>query len=89
MSNTICSRGGLIQRDLADMARATDPEALLVDAMAGPLFREELHAIDALIAGQGIGIASDVLVARELAAGELVKVLDLSLPGLGFRARCG
>jgi LysR family glycine cleavage system transcriptional activator len=68
-----------------DMARATDPDALLVDATVGPLFREELHAIDALIAGQGIGIASDVLVARELAAGELVKVLDLSLPGLGFR----
>lgn len=67
-----------------DMARATDPDALLVDATAGPLFREELHAIDALIAGQGIGMASDVLVARELAAGELVKVLDLSLPGLGF-----
>ena len=67
-----------------DMARATNPEALLVDIMAGPLFREELHAIDALIAGQGIGIASDVLVARELAAGDLIKVLDLSLPGFGY-----
>ena len=32
-------------------------------------FREELHAIEAVIAGQGIGIFSDVLVARELAAG--------------------
>ncbi len=30
-------------------------------------FREELHAIEAVIAGQGIGIFSDVLVARELA----------------------
>jgi LysR family glycine cleavage system transcriptional activator len=30
-------------------------------------FREELHAIEAVIAGQGIGIFSDVHVARELA----------------------
>jgi LysR family glycine cleavage system transcriptional activator len=47
-------------------------------------FREELHAIDAVIAGQGIGICSDVLVARELATGTLVKALDLTLPGYGF-----
>jgi LysR family transcriptional regulator, glycine cleavage system transcriptional activator len=33
-------------------------------------FREELHAIEAVIAGQGIGIFSDVL--------------DLSLPGYSF-----
>ncbi|MBS0340120.1 MAG: LysR family transcriptional regulator [Proteobacteria bacterium] len=47
-------------------------------------FREELHAIEAVIAGQGIGIFSDVLVARELAAGTLVKAFPLSLPGYGF-----
>ena len=47
-------------------------------------FREELHAIEAVIAGQGIGIFSDVLVARELAAGTLVKAFDLSLPGYRF-----
>jgi LysR family glycine cleavage system transcriptional activator len=47
-------------------------------------FREELHAIEAVIAGQGIGIFSDVLVAQELAAGTLVKVLDMSLPGYRF-----
>ena len=47
-------------------------------------FREELHAIDAVIAGQGIGICSDVLVARELQTGTLVRALDLSLPGYGF-----
>ena len=47
-------------------------------------FREELHAIEAVIAGQGIGIFSDVLVAQELAAGTLVKVFDLSLPGYWF-----
>jgi len=47
-------------------------------------FREELHAIEAVIAGQGIGIFSNVLVARELAAGTLVKAFDLSLPGYRF-----
>jgi LysR family glycine cleavage system transcriptional activator len=47
-------------------------------------FREELHAIEAVIAGQGIGIFSDVLVANELASGTLVKAFDLSLPGYRF-----
>jgi LysR family transcriptional regulator, glycine cleavage system transcriptional activator len=47
-------------------------------------FREELHAIEAVIAGQGIAICSDVLVARELATGVLVKALNLALPGYGF-----
>ena len=47
-------------------------------------FREELHAIEAVIAGQGIGIFSNVLVAHELAAGTLVKAFDVSLPGYCF-----
>ena len=47
-------------------------------------FREELHAIDAVIAGQGIGICSDVLVARQLQTGTLVHALNLTLPGYGF-----
>jgi LysR family glycine cleavage system transcriptional activator len=47
-------------------------------------FREELHAIEAVIAGQGIGIFSNVLVAPELAAGTLVKAFDVSLPGYRF-----
>jgi LysR family glycine cleavage system transcriptional activator len=47
-------------------------------------FREELHAIEAVIAGQGIGIFSDVLVAPELASGTLVKAFGLSLPGYCF-----
>lgn len=47
-------------------------------------FREELHAIEAVISGQGIGIFSDVLVARELSTGLLVKAFNLSLPGYGF-----
>lgn len=49
-------------------------------------FREELHAIEAVTAGQGVGIFSDVLVARELASGTLVKAFDLKLPGYSFYA---
>lgn len=47
-------------------------------------FREELHAIEAVIAGQGFGLLSSVLVGAELAEGALVKAFDLSLPGYGF-----
>lgn len=47
-------------------------------------FREEIHSIEAVIAGQGIGICSDVLVGEELRAGRLVKAFDCPLPGYGF-----
>ena len=47
-------------------------------------FREESHAIEAVIAGQGVGIFSDVLVERELASGTLVKTFDMKLPGYSF-----
>jgi LysR family glycine cleavage system transcriptional activator len=47
-------------------------------------FREELHAIEAAVSGQGIAICSDVLVAPELASGALVKVANVTLPGYGF-----
>lgn len=47
-------------------------------------FREELHAIEAVIAGQGFGLFSNVLVASELAAGTLVKAFDMALPGYSF-----
>lgn len=53
-------------------------------AMEHLSFREELHAIEAVLAGQGIGLFSDVLVAAELASGALVKTIDLSLPGYHF-----
>ena len=49
-------------------------------------FREELHAIDAVIAGQGIALLSDVLVGRELADGTLVRLSEIVLPGYGFYA---
>ena len=47
-------------------------------------FREELHAIEAVVAGQGLGICSDVLVEPELTRGALVRVSDIILPGYGF-----
>lgn len=66
------------------IARGLAPDALASNPPPGLHFREELHAIDAVIAGQGIGIFSDILVGSELASGALVKVVDLALPGLGF-----
>lgn len=47
-------------------------------------FREELHAIEAAISGQGIAICSDVLVATELASGALVKLTNVTMPGCAF-----
>ena len=47
-------------------------------------FREELHAIQAVIAGQGAGICSGILVRHEITSGELVRVSDVALEGYGF-----
>jgi LysR family glycine cleavage system transcriptional activator len=66
------------------MAQRIDNRVSLDIAASGLTFSEELHAIDAVIAGQGVGLFSDVLVAHELATGELVRLLDLALPGFGF-----
>lgn len=48
------------------------------------VFQEEAHAIEAIIAGQGLGICSDVLIGAELAKGTLVAVSRVNLPGLAF-----
>lgn len=66
-----------------ELASTTDPGAHDLRNVALS-FREELHAIDAVLAGDGIAILSDVVVADDLAAGKLVKALDLALPGYGF-----
>jgi LysR family glycine cleavage system transcriptional activator len=47
-------------------------------------FREELHAIDAVEASQGVAMLSDIVVGRELKSGVLVKAHNLSLAGYGF-----
>jgi LysR family transcriptional regulator, glycine cleavage system transcriptional activator len=65
-------------------ARRTWRDIPELSAMEHLSFREELHAIEAVIAGQGIGLFSDVLVAPELASGALVKAFDLCLPGYHF-----
>jgi LysR family transcriptional regulator, glycine cleavage system transcriptional activator len=66
------------------MARSVDPELPGLGEIGDLNFREELHAIEAVIAGQGISMLSDVVVARELESGLLVKALDLAIPGLAF-----
>jgi len=53
-------------------------------SLASLSFREELHAIEAAIAGQGLAICSDVLVRPELANGALVTVSPVRLSGYGF-----
>ena len=40
--------------------------------------------LDAVLAGQGIAILSDVVVAAELASERLVKVHDLGVPGFSY-----
>lgn len=73
-------------RTWAVAMHAADPFFGQPQETDGFSFWEELHAIEAVIGGQGVGICSDVLVARELQVGALVKVSELSLPGFGFFA---
>ena len=65
-------------------AQSIDPSIPETNKAWDLSFREELHAIDAVAAGQGIAMLSDVVVGRELKSGVLVKAHDLSLPGYGF-----
>ena len=65
-------------------ARREDPDFPEIGETGAMNFREELHAIAAVVAGQGVSILSDVVVAQELESGALVKALDLAIPGLGF-----
>lgn len=67
----------------AAAARRSKPVPDLA-ALAGLSFREELHAIEAAIDGQGLAICSDVLIAPELKSGALRRVSAISLPGYGF-----
>ena len=67
-----------------DLAQGSDSVSLDIDDISQLSFREELHAIEAVIAGQGIGIFSNVLVAYELETGALVKATDSSMAGWGY-----
>ena len=66
-----------------ELASASDPLALQGGNIALS-FREELHAIEAVLSGQGIALCSDVIVTDDLASGALVKPFDLALPGFGY-----
>ncbi len=44
-------------------------------------FSEEVHALDAAVAGQGAVLASELLVSDQLNAGTLVQLSDIPLPG--------
>ena len=65
-------------------ARARHKTVPDLSALASLTFREELHAIEATIAGHGVAICSDVLIASELASGALVPISPITLPGYGF-----
>jgi LysR family glycine cleavage system transcriptional activator len=62
------------------MAR-TRPDAAGRVAMR---FREDLHAIEAVVAGQGVAICSDLLVRRELHDGSLVRLSPITMDGYGL-----
>src|SRR5258707_1261460 len=65
------------------VARSIDPDFKPLEKAWDLSFREELHAIDAVVSGQGVAICSDVVVSNELRSGLLVKPHPLSLPGYG------
>ena len=66
------------------LARSVDPDIREPSNRSDLRFREELHAIDAVVAGQGIAICSDVVVGTHLRNGTLIRTHDLYLPGYGF-----
>lgn len=66
------------------VARSVDPGVPPFDKTWELSFREELHAIDAVIGGQGVAICSDVVVSNELRRGLLVQAHPFALPGYGF-----
>jgi len=68
------------------MARLIDQRAETIDPGRGSTLSEEHMAIEAAIAGQGIALASSVLVERELKMGLLQRVSDVSIPGRTFFA---
>jgi LysR family glycine cleavage system transcriptional activator len=71
-------------RHWLEVARSIDPGFKPVEKARDLSFSAELHAIDAVIGGQGVAICSDVVVGNELRSGLLVKAHPLSLPGYGF-----
>jgi LysR family glycine cleavage system transcriptional activator len=67
-----------------DLPGSPDSLTFDIDEVSQLSFREELHAIEAVLAGQGIGVFSDVLISQELRSGALVKAANLSIDGWGY-----
>lgn len=67
-----------------DRARLKNPAVPELGDCEQLSFREELHAIDAMLAGQGIAIIHDVLIAKELATGTLAKAIETPASGPGY-----
>ena len=65
------------------LARSIDPDFKAAEKARDLSFSEDLHAIDAVIGGQGVAICSDLVVGNELRNGLLVRAHPLSLPGYG------
>jgi LysR family glycine cleavage system transcriptional activator len=56
-----------------------------VDPIKGPRFNQSSLAIDAAAAGQGIALANEPLVERDIAAGRLRRIFDFSFSlSLGY-----
>jgi LysR family glycine cleavage system transcriptional activator len=53
------------------------------DTEAGVVFSDETHAISAAIAGQGVALVSETVVAQELQSGLLQAPLECGLDGCG------
>lgn len=64
---------------------AAMPEPVDIDPHKGLRFNQTSLAIDAAVAGQGIALATDPLVERDIAAGRLCKPFDFAFPlSVGF-----
>lgn len=84
MGDFISDQVGDIPRIQQLAARARHKCVPNLAAIASFSFREELHTIEAAIAGQGIALCSEVLIGPELASGALLPVFPITLPGYGF-----
>lgn len=51
-----------------------------MDTGTGPRFSQQSMALDAAVAGQGVALANELLVAADLSAGRLVRPLEESTP---------
>ena len=66
------------------LVRQQQPEVPDLGKSIALRFREDLHGIEAAIAGHGVAICSDILIADALADGTLVQVSPVVLEGYRF-----